>query len=212
MKRYTILVFSVLLPLGVANAGSIKLNRHGEVSFPEDWEVLDSGQNESKPPVLDWVVLKRKGKAEQYLSYFVYDKPRSKIERFVPWRRHLAFELFPAGRYCRSKHHKRNDSTAWFLRCSSTELDAQEVLEYSYIAHFEGRRTDMIAHGYVLCGDYLLLVQHTSGVPVTSAEVQFAASDAVETLVQLSSPENLSAPDKRDAEQVEDGDARDAPE
>jgi len=70
-------------------------------------------------------------------------------------------------------------------------LEDYEVLEYSFIADFEGRNDNLLAHGYVMFGDFAVIVQHTSNRPTTPEFVQGVAADTMRRLSKISASKNL---------------------
>ena len=72
-----------------------------------------------------------------------------------------------------------------------TNLSGYEALEYSFVADFEGALPNMIAHGYVLVGDVVVYVQHTSDKVGTYERALDQASAIQKGLIANSAESNL---------------------
>jgi len=188
----TFVFCAALASAAAADKVTISLPRFGQLPIPQGWLVLDRGSygNTNKPA--DWLVLQHPGKAE-YLSVYAFGPPRSQITNAIYFT-DTAHEVFPDGRISsgiKARPTYSRSPSAWNLRYGLVALEDYEVLEYSFIADFEGRNDNLLAHGYVLFGDFAVIVQHTSNRPTTPEFVQGVAAETMRRLSKISASKNL---------------------
>ena len=188
----TFVFCTALLSAAAADKATVSLPRFGPVPVPQGWRVLDHGSYGTTNKPSDWLVLQHQDKAE-YLSFYAFGPPRSQITNAIYFT-DTAHEIFPDGRISRlikaRPTYSRGPST-WNLRHELVNLVDYEVLEYSFIADFEGSTENLLAHGYVLFGDFAMIVQHTSDRPTTPEFVQGIAAEMMRGLSKISAAKNL---------------------
>lgn len=91
------------------------------------------------------------------MSFYAFGPPRSQITNAIYFT-DTAHEIFPDGRIARAikppPTYSRGPSI-WSLN-GLVALNGYEVLEYSFVADFEGRSDNFLAHRYVLFGDFAI--------------------------------------------------------
>jgi len=193
MRVFATFVFCAAVASATA-ADKIKVDlpRFGSLPIPKGWRVLDRGSYGGTNQPSHWVVLQKADNAE-YLSFYAFGPPRSHITNAIYFT-DTAHEIFPDGRIARSikptPTYSRGPSI-WSLRYGLVALDGYEALEYSFVSDFEGRSDNLLAHGYVLFGDFAMIVQHTSDRPSTPEFVMSVAAETMRTLSRISAPKNL---------------------
>jgi len=188
----TFVFCTALLSAAAADKATVSLPRFGPVPVPQGWRVLDRGSYGTTNKPSDWLVLQHQDKAE-YLSFYAFGPPRSQITNAIYFS-DTTHEIFPDGRICNRIKARPSDSRSpsiWSLRHELINLVDYEVLEYSFIADFEGSTENLLAHGYVLFGDFAMIVQHTSDRPTTPEFVQGIASEMMRGLSKISAAKNL---------------------
>jgi hypothetical protein len=185
----TVAFFALVLLTTAADRGHVEMPRFGQLPVPLGWRVLDRG---SYAVTNHWVVFEKEDKGE-LLSFYVFGPPRSHITDATSFT-DTAHEIFPDGRIARMIRPSQTNSrgpSLWSLRSCLVSIDGCEALSYSFVADFEGMGENLLAHGYVLFGDFAMIVQHTSGKPATPEFVSSVAARTMRALRKISASENL---------------------
>jgi len=186
-------VFSVIVASATAaEKAAVELPRFGPLPVPHGWRVLDRGTLENRDQSSHWVVF-QKGEKTEYLSFYAFGPPRSRITNAIYFT-DTAHEIFPDGRIAgtiRPRLTYTRGPSIWSLRSGLVALDGYEALEYSFVAEFEAGGDNLLAHGYVLFGDFAMIVQHTSDRPNTPEFVWSVAAQTMRRLSKISAPKNL---------------------
>jgi len=188
----TFVFCATVASVAAAEKTTVDLPRFGRLPVPHDWRVLDRGTHGDTNRPSHWVVLQKTDKAE-YLSFYTFGRPRSQITNAIYFT-DTAHEIFPDGRvarYIKPPATYSRGPSVWPLRSGLVALNGYEALEYSFVCDYEGRSDNLIAHGFILFGDFELIVQHTSERPTTPEFVWTVANDAMRTMSKISAPENL---------------------
>ena len=193
MRTLATFVFFAVVAFGSkAGETNVNLPRFGALPIPSGWRVLDRGSYGDTNQPSYWVVLQKADKPE-YLSFYAFGPPRSQITNAITFT-DTAHEIFPDGHIARSIKPPKKYSTGpsiWPLHSGLAAVASYEALEYSFISDFDGRSDNLIAHGYVLFGDFAMIVQHTSDRPTTPEFVWGVAEKTMRTLFKISAPKNL---------------------
>jgi hypothetical protein len=188
-----VFVFSIIVTSATAaEKATVELGRFGPLPVPHGWRVLDHGTLENGDQSSHWVVF-QKGEKTEYLSFYAFGPPRSRITNAIYFT-DTAHEIFPDGRIAgtiKPRLSHTGGPSIWSLRSGLVALDGYEALEYSFVSEFEAGGDNLLAHGYVLFGDFAMIVQHTSDRPNTPEFVWGVAAQTMRKLSKLSAPKNL---------------------
>ncbi|MFT4641854.1 MAG: hypothetical protein ACI8T1_005198 [Verrucomicrobiales bacterium] len=182
--RSSLALLSILIALGcqVSAKDSVILPLYGSVEIADGCRLLDSGGDNGKN--YHWLILQN-DETHDYLSFFVTS--RRDISDLIQLS-DTACELFPDGRFKRPKDAPA--PTLWGIRSRIDSIHGYEALEYSFVSDFS-TRDDLRAHGYVVFGDVMLFVQHTSEKAITPELAYDRASRSQRTLASTADSKNL---------------------
>jgi hypothetical protein len=192
-------VIALMLRYSNVDAASCDVPVVGKVFLPRGtWESFEKGSR----PEAQWVILRNVSSGD-LLSFVVFARSGKTVGNPVYFFS-TAHETLPDGRYYESlsatEKREINDRTTVFLRKNITSLDTVKdksgnsvtptIAEYTVIHEREGG-TNLMAHGYGLFGDFIVLVQHTSDRPITDDIAQHLAFVILPRIASRSAKENL---------------------
>jgi hypothetical protein len=187
-----IVLLTIAATLMTAHGESpIELGRFGPVPVPKGWNVIDRGRVEHKAadPPLEWIVFGKEG-TKEYLSVAIFPAQRNRGGRAI-FLGDTSVEVFPDGRFGYGTRTNSRSGSVNSLRSQVVDVQRYEALEYSFVYDVEDTTEDFLAHGYILMGDFNLVVQHTSDRPITPYFVADLAAEMMRRVKEISQPKML---------------------
>jgi hypothetical protein len=194
--KTALLVVLLVANLSVA-ATKLDLPAVGRISWPNDWTLVDSGTRAPSKPEEETVyrIVLRKG-ANELLSFFIRSNVTYRTE--TQFYADTSHELMPDGRPWWQRSHDAPERTGWDLGTRVETVDEYEALHYRFVLETKGGE-NLLVQGYVLFGNAIVFLQHTSARPTTPELSDRIAYDVMRELAKSSDRKNLR-PVQRPAE------------